>query len=133
MLYEFTFRRFFDEAYSDDNLLKYDEKSKASFSSFIKSMSQGSEGKEEITTEMGADEVKTTSQQIESEIKRLKEEVPLSGHSSLNAKITANLMNICQNSQQGSGGGTDVVFNKVSNKSKDLKENRNDEKAPIFV
>jgi len=96
-------------------------------------MSQGSEGKEEITTDIGADEVKTTTQQIESEIKRLKEEVPLSGHSSLNAKITANFMNICQNNQQGSGGGTDVVFNKVSNKSKDLKENRNDEKAPIFV
>ena len=47
MLYEFTFRRFFDEAYSSDNLLRYNDTDSNSFSNFIKSVSKENQEKEE--------------------------------------------------------------------------------------
>ncbi len=135
MLYEFTFRRFFDEAYSSDNLLKYDEKSKASFSSLLESMSQSNEGRKEEALKMtGVEEVTPESQNNEAEIKKLKEEVLLSGPSSLNSKNTVNFLNICQNNQQ-INGAVDQIYNKLTSSinSNDLKENRNNETAPIFV
>lgn len=160
MLYEFTFRRFFDEAYSSDNFLKYDDKnSKSSFSSFIKSMSndkgqtsgtdnyntvlttnlssEDSVSKPVVGTSRSAiinDFLESTSQKMESEIsqRKLAKEETMSGNSSLNTKNTANFLNIRSQNPAPDYFGK-LTSSSSSSNNLNSKENRNDDQAPIFV
>lgn len=58
MLYEFTFRRFFDEAHTTDSIFKHNDESN-SFKSFIKSMSNANANKDEQNKEDGSKKIRT--------------------------------------------------------------------------
>lgn len=122
MLYEFTFRRFFDEAYSSDNLLRYNDTDSNSFSNFIKSVSKENQKKEETMSPSLTPLNTNSAPGIYEETNLSKSKNPLSIKPSNNIQM------------QQQQPGVNKINSSSSTNDVDLKENRiDDNQTPIFV
>jgi serine/threonine protein kinase len=98
MLYEFTFRRFFDEAHTTDSIFKHNDESN-SFKSFIKSMSSANNTKEEHHKEDGTKKIRTERMDEDIEIDEDEANATHKKQSPLSPSLTNMMASVTTNSR----------------------------------